>query len=183
MQVHDNVEVLKDDKVYKIEDQIVRIRNFSASPIEAIGAFFEMGVGAAPTGVYLNHQNADGSGTGLIATEEIPGGDLGTQLIASRGRSVTLARDYQTRIGEAKEILLREEHGLRLEQPLPPGVDTLSDKDTLQSKAEIHLRQDHDRRIAAIKVDGLEECRTPTADVCARDAPDRPQAKIQSRVQ
>lgn len=93
------------------------------------------------------------------------------------------ARDYQARIGEAKEILLREQHGVRLDQPLPPGVEKFSDKDALQHKAEIRVRQDYDRRIAAIKADELDHYRALTADIRARDAPERPQTQFQGRVQ
>lgn len=91
------------------------------------------------------------------------------------------ARDYPTRIMEAKEIILREEHGRRLDRPLPPGAAKFSNKDALQSKAERRVRQDYDRRIAAIKTDELDQYRALTADIRARDAPERPQTQFQNR--
>jgi hypothetical protein len=81
------------------------------------------------------------------------------------------ASDYPARLADAKEIILREEHGVRLDQPLPPGAARVSDKDSLHRKAEFRVRHDYDRRVAAIKADELEHYRTLTADIRARDAP------------
>lgn len=93
------------------------------------------------------------------------------------------AHDYRDRIAEAKEIILREEHGIRLDQPLPPGVEKFSDKDALQHKAEIRVRQDYDRRIAAIRTDELDQYRDLTADIRDRDRPNLAQSRDDSRTQ
>ncbi|MDA5556058.1 hypothetical protein [Shimia sp. MMG029] len=79
------------------------------------------------------------------------------------------AHDYQARIAEAKQIILREEHGIRLDQPLPPGVEKQSDADRLQSIAETRVRQDYDRRIAVIKTDELDQYRDLTNAIRMRD--------------
>lgn len=81
------------------------------------------------------------------------------------------AREYTQRIAEAKEIILREENGVRLDQPLPPGAMRHSDADALQAKADIRVRQDYDRRIAAITRDELDHFKELAAEIRARDAP------------
>lgn len=81
------------------------------------------------------------------------------------------ARDYPARIAEAKEILLREAHGIRLDRPLPPGVERRSDAETLQRHADARVRQDHDLRVSAIKSDELDQYRDLTAEIRTRDAP------------
>lgn len=87
------------------------------------------------------------------------------------------ARDYTTRIAEAKEIILREENGIRLDHPLPPWVDKHSSADALQSKAEMRVRQDYDQRITAIKSDELDRYRALTNEIRMRDAPDLGQSR------
>ena len=91
------------------------------------------------------------------------------------------ASDYAARLAEAREILLREEHGVRLDQPLPPGAQKVSDRDALDRKAAFRVRQDHDRRLAAVRADELDQYRALTADIRARDRPAPPQT--QSRTQ
>ena len=96
------------------------------------------------------------------------------------------ARDYQTRIAEANEIILREENGVRLDQPLPPGVEKHSDADRLQTKAEARVHQDYRRRIAAINADELHQYRDLTNQIRMRDRPEqvspsRSQSPEQSR--
>ncbi|MEM9098684.1 MAG: hypothetical protein AAGC79_09180 [Pseudomonadota bacterium] len=91
------------------------------------------------------------------------------------------AHDYPARLAEAKEIILREEHGARLDQPLPPGAERQSDKDALHRKADARVRQDHDQRIAAIKADELDQYRSLTAAIRARDAPQPRQAFERTR--
>lgn len=91
------------------------------------------------------------------------------------------ARDYQARITEAQEIILREEHGIRLDQPLPPGVDKFSDKDSLLLKAETRVRTDYDRRIAAIKADELDQYRELTNAIRTRDAVGRTRSQTPSQ--
>ncbi len=46
-------------------------------------------------------------------------------------------RDYIQRLSDAKQIILREENGVSLDQPLPPWVDAHSNAEALQSKADI----------------------------------------------
>ncbi|MGH1356520.1 MAG: hypothetical protein ACRBBS_15755 [Thalassovita sp.] len=46
-------------------------------------------------------------------------------------------RDYMQRLSDAKQIILREENGVSLDQPLPPWVDAHSNAEALQSKADI----------------------------------------------
>jgi len=93
------------------------------------------------------------------------------------------AADFRARVAEAKEIILREEHGIRLDRPLPPGAEKFSDKHTLQTKAEIRVSQDFDRRIAAIKTDELDQYRALTAEIRARSKPDQTQAQTRDQAQ
>lgn len=86
----------------------------------------------------------------------------------------SFARDYRARLAEAKEAILREEHGVRLDQPLPPGVAPTSDAQTLTRKADARVHRDHQRRRAAILQDELDGYRDLTAEIRARDAPDGP---------
>ena len=81
------------------------------------------------------------------------------------------ARDYQQRIAEANEMILREENGVRLEEPLPPWVHKHSDADLLEHKAQARVQQDYDRRVAAIKKDELDGFQDLAAEIRARDAP------------
>ncbi len=78
------------------------------------------------------------------------------------------AHDYQRRIAEAKEIILREENGIRLDRPLPPGVDKHSNPEELREKADARVRQDYGRRLTAIRKDELEQYRDLTAEIRAR---------------
>lgn len=79
-------------------------------------------------------------------------------------------RDFSQRMAEAKQIILREESGVRLDQPLPPRAQKHSDADQLDRKAGIRVQQDHDRRVAVIKKDELGAFRELTAKIRARDA-------------
>jgi hypothetical protein len=79
------------------------------------------------------------------------------------------ARAYKSRIAEAQEIILREEHGIRLDQLLPPNVRKFSDKEALHTKADHRVRRDHERRIAAIKDDELVSYQELTAAIRQRD--------------
>jgi hypothetical protein len=81
------------------------------------------------------------------------------------------ARDFPQRMAEAKQMILREEHGVRLEHPLPPWAQKHSDADALDRKAGERVRADYGRRIAAIKKDELDAFRDLSADVRARNAP------------
>lgn len=96
------------------------------------------------------------------------------------------AHDYQIRIAEAKEIILREENGVRLDQPLPPGAEKHSDADRLQTKAETRVYQDYRRRLAVIQADELDQYRDLTNQIRMRDrlgqsAPSRTQTPERTR--
>ncbi len=86
---------------------------------------------------------------------------------------VAYKRDFSQRMAEAKQVILREESGVRLDQPLPPGAQRYSDADALDRKAGIRVQQDHDRRVAAIKKDELDAYRALTAEIRQREAPER----------
>lgn len=79
------------------------------------------------------------------------------------------ARSYKTRIAEAQEVILREEHGRRLDQPLPPGALKFSDKDALQTKADSRVRRDHQNRIKVITKDELAAYQDLLATIRDRD--------------
>ena len=80
-------------------------------------------------------------------------------------------RDFPKRMAEAKQLILREETGIRLDQPLPPGAERHSSADALDRKAGTRVRQDHDRRISAIKQEELTAFRDLAAEIRVRDAP------------
>ena len=90
-------------------------------------------------------------------------------------------RDYTRRIAEAKEIILREENGVRLDQPLPPGAERHSTADELQRKADVRVRRDHDQRCAVIKSDELARFKSLSEDIHARDSPDLEHSFTQAR--
>lgn len=85
-------------------------------------------------------------------------------------------RDYTQRLSDAKQIILREENSVGLDQPLPPWVDAHSNAEALQSKAETRVRADHARREAVIQRDTNDAYLALSADIRARDAPDLKQA-------
>lgn len=93
------------------------------------------------------------------------------------------ARDYQARIAEAKEVILREETGTRLDYPIPPWAEQKSSADALQNKAELRVRQDYDLRLSAIKTDELDRYRSLTNEIRMRDAPQTAVALNPTRTQ
>lgn len=64
---------------------------------------------------------------------------------------------YHGRLAEARQIILRETHGNILEPPKPEGVEAIPDKQALDVKADQRIRQDHQRRLAVIKQDELDQ--------------------------
>lgn len=82
-------------------------------------------------------------------------------------------RDYVLRLAEAKEIILREENGIRLDLPVPPWVEKHSDAEQLDQKARTRVQEDHQRRIGVIKKDALHAYQDLTAEIRARDAPEQ----------
>lgn len=93
------------------------------------------------------------------------------------------AGEFSERMAEAKQIILREEYGVRLDQPLPPGAEQHSDADALERKAGTRVLEDHRRRTAAIKKDECDRFRDLTAEIRARDAPTPTQSQHQDRSQ
>lgn len=93
------------------------------------------------------------------------------------------ALDFSQRMAEAKEIILREENGVRLDQPLPPWAERHSDADGLDRKAGERVRLDHQRRCAAITKDEMHAFRDLTAEIRARDAPTQAFTRAQDRSQ
>lgn len=79
-------------------------------------------------------------------------------------------RDYGQRLAEARQIILREENGIALDQPLPPGTEPQSDKTELDRKADARVRHDHARRLAAIQADETDQYRTLRKSIRARNA-------------
>ena len=82
-------------------------------------------------------------------------------------------RDYLLRLAEAKEIILREENGVRLDLPVPPWVEKHSNAEQLDQKARARVQQDHQRRIGAIEKDALHAYQDLAAETRARDAPEQ----------
>lgn len=91
-----------------------------------------------------------------------------TERIAAEDRA--FARDYPQRMADAKEIILREEHGVRLDQPLPPGIESQSDATTLEHLAKDRVDKDHARRCAAIRRDEMNAYSDLLTDIRSRDA-------------
>ena len=89
-------------------------------------------------------------------------------------------RDFSQRMAEAKEIILREESGVRLDHPVPSWTANRSSMDALDRKAGERVQHDHERRIAAIKKDELNAFRDLTAEIRARDAPEQTQSLAQT---
>ena len=83
----------------------------------------------------------------------------------------SFAWDFEARMAEARQIVLREEHGLAFDQPLPPGIDPRSPPE-IETQAEARVYRDHERRKAAIQSDATDTYVDLTAELRARDAPD-----------
>ncbi|MEM7427864.1 MAG: hypothetical protein AAF441_17355 [Pseudomonadota bacterium] len=78
-------------------------------------------------------------------------------------------RSYDTRLAEARQIILRETHGNLLEPPKPAGVDAVPDRQALDIKADQRIRQDHERRLAMIKQDELDQYEELQDELRGRD--------------
>ncbi|WP_299283284.1 hypothetical protein [uncultured Tateyamaria sp.] len=89
-------------------------------------------------------------------------------------------RDATQRMAEAKQMILREEHSVALDRPLPPWAHKQYDADALDRKAHARVQSDHDRRIKAIRRDGTDAFTDLAADIRARDAPAQEQNLTQS---
>lgn len=78
--------------------------------------------------------------------------------------------NYQTRLADARQIILRETTGHVLEPPKPPGAAHISDRDVLDQRADQRVRLDHTRRLSAINTDEMDQYRAFRDAVLARDA-------------
>lgn len=76
---------------------------------------------------------------------------------------------YHSRLAEARQIILRETHGNILEPPKPEGIHALPDKKTLDLKADQRIRTDHERRLAVIKQDELDQYEELKKSLVKRD--------------
>lgn len=79
---------------------------------------------------------------------------------------------YPARLAKAREVILREKTGRRLDKPRPRDAPHISDQAVLDTHADARVRYDHQRRIAAIKSDELHQLALLRQDIFARDAPD-----------
>ncbi|MEM1410210.1 MAG: hypothetical protein AAGG79_05630 [Pseudomonadota bacterium] len=79
--------------------------------------------------------------------------------------------DYQIRLGEARQVILREQNARALELS-PPGVDTTKppSPEKLDILAMNRVQADHEHRIAAILTDEVDAYRDLRTDVRARTA-------------
>ncbi|MEO0624689.1 MAG: hypothetical protein AAFU49_12955 [Pseudomonadota bacterium] len=85
---------------------------------------------------------------------------------------VDFREHYPTRLAEAREVILREKTGQRLDKPRPRNAPHISDQAVLDHHADARVRHDHQRRIEAIKSDELHELALLRQDIFKRDAPD-----------
>ena len=77
---------------------------------------------------------------------------------------------YQTRLTEAREVILREQETLRLEHPKPSwAVDASPSADKIDLLARNRVQADHEARIAAIRVDQVDQYKALKEDVRDRD--------------
>jgi hypothetical protein len=89
-------------------------------------------------------------------------------------------RDYTQRMAEAKQMILREEHGVALDHPLPSWAEKQSDAERLTEKAHARVTVDHSRRTSAIRRDSTDAYTDLTAEIRARDAPAQERTLTQS---
>lgn len=82
----------------------------------------------------------------------------------------TFAKDYDMRLADARQVILREKTGLFLEKPRPIGATHISDAAQLDLEADQRVRHDHTRRIAVIKTDELHQMQDLRSEVRGRDA-------------
>ena len=66
-------------------------------------------------------------------------------------------QSYHARMAEARQIILRETHGNILEPPKQKGVEAIPDRQKLNFLADQRIRSDHERRLAVIKKDELDQ--------------------------
>ncbi|WP_143516967.1 hypothetical protein [Pseudooceanicola antarcticus] len=81
------------------------------------------------------------------------------------------AREYDERMNEARQAVLRERTGYRLEHPSPPGMPHVSDTTALDKMADARVHRDHDARIDAIYKDETDQLNALREAIRERDAP------------
>ena len=78
-------------------------------------------------------------------------------------------RDYHARLAEARQIILREVHGDVLEEPRREAARKVPDRKTLDAMAEVRVRKDHERRLAVIKRDEIDQYEALRKELRTRD--------------
>ncbi len=66
-------------------------------------------------------------------------------------------KSYYGRLAEAREVILRETYGDRLEAPKPGDIRPAPDRKALDVKADQRIRADHHKRLTAIRQDELDQ--------------------------
>ncbi|MEL7112004.1 MAG: hypothetical protein AAGK93_03555 [Pseudomonadota bacterium] len=64
---------------------------------------------------------------------------------------------YYGRLAEAREIILRETYGDKLQTPKPEDMRPAPDRQALDVKADQRIRADHHKRLTAIRQDELDQ--------------------------
>lgn len=77
--------------------------------------------------------------------------------------------EYNQRLAEAKQIILREAHGTILEAPKPDGIKAVPNEQVLNQKAEQRILRDHKQRLLAIKRDEVDQYQDLRKAVVARE--------------
>ncbi|MEM7663963.1 MAG: hypothetical protein AAF292_17100 [Pseudomonadota bacterium] len=79
--------------------------------------------------------------------------------------------DYQTRLAEARQVILREQSKHTLEHPTPTGIEKAPPSpERIDIMAINRVQADHERRIAAIRQDEVDGYRGLSATVREREA-------------
>ena len=81
-------------------------------------------------------------------------------------------QNYDQRLDEARQIILREASGNVLDPPKPDWANTSLTKEGLDAQADARIRQDHERRLASIKQDETDQYQDLRQSIINRDALD-----------
>ncbi len=76
--------------------------------------------------------------------------------------------EYNLRLADAREIVLRERTGLRYDAPKPPGGPDPFNKDNIDAIAHARVEQDHASRLVKIKDDEIDKYRTLSTELQSR---------------
>lgn len=82
---------------------------------------------------------------------------------------VAFQQDYETRLADARQVILRENDGLCFDIPRPKHAPSPADKEALDHTADARVRHDHQLRLAAIQSDELDQYQELRDEVRARD--------------